>query len=67
VAIGFVLAAIVTRTIISSLALSPAGERLWAISLLILVGYLLPFVIAMAISVAVAWRYWNWLLKEKLK
>jgi hypothetical protein len=28
--------------------------------------YHAPFVVAVAISVGVAWRYWSWLFKEKL-
>lgn len=28
--------------------------------------YHIPFVIAIAISVGVAWYYWSWLFKEKL-
>lgn len=66
-AIGLVLAAIVTRVAISSLALSPSGERLWTNPLLALIGYHLPLVAAIVISVMVTWRYWNWLLKEKLQ
>jgi hypothetical protein len=31
-----------------------------------LVVYQIPFVLAMVISVALAWRYWSWLFKEKL-
>jgi len=31
-----------------------------------LMTYHLPFVIAIAVSVGVAWRYWSWLFKEKL-
>ena len=35
-------------------------------SLLYVATYHLPFVIAIAISVGVAWYYWSWLFKEKL-
>jgi hypothetical protein len=35
-------------------------------SLIYVATYHLPFVIAVAISVGIAWYYWSWLFKEKL-
>jgi hypothetical protein len=53
--------------VISSLALAPqSGASFLDSPLFSLAFYHIPFVIAIAISVGVAWRYWSWLFKEKL-
>jgi len=55
------------RVMRSNLALSPQSSiGLLNAPLFYVVVYHAPFVIAMAISVGVAWRYWSWLFKEKL-
>ena len=55
------------RVMRSSLALSPQSSiGLLNTPLFYLVVYHAPLVIAMVISVGVAWRYWSWLFKEKL-
>jgi hypothetical protein len=59
VAMGFLSVSVLSRVALSSLALvSPP--------LLTILTYDAPFIIAMLISVVVAWRYWGWLFKEKL-
>lgn len=66
-AMGFLGVSIVTRVVVSSLALAPQpGAGFLNGSLVYLAVYHVPFVIAVAISVTVAWRYWSWLFKEKL-
>ena len=52
---------------LSSLALAPElSNDLVSTPLFSLVAYHIPFALAMATSVALAWRYWSWLFKEKL-
>jgi hypothetical protein len=67
-AMGFLAISLLARMTFSSVALSPEPSASLPIMLFItLVVYHLPFVIAMAISAVVAWRYWSWLFKEKLR
>jgi uncharacterized membrane protein len=58
VAIGFLTIPALARILFGNLALATgATQNMFDI----------PFLIAMALSVVVAWRYWSWLLKEKLR
>jgi hypothetical protein len=67
VAMAFLTLSILARVVSSSLALSPQSDANFLNSpLFSLAFYYAPFVIAIAISVGVAWRYWSWLFKEKL-
>jgi hypothetical protein len=67
VAMIFLTFSILARVVISSLALAPqSGASFLDSPLFSLAFYHIPFVIAIAISVGVAWRYWSWLFKEKL-
>ena len=67
IASGFLSVSILARVMRSSqtLALETEGTA-GNVPLFYLVIYYLPFVIAMTISVGIAWRYWNWLFKERL-
>ncbi len=65
-AIGFLAVALLSRVILSSIALSPESGTGQA-DLIALGVYHIPFLIAVTISVLVAWRYWSWLFKEKLQ
>ena len=67
VAIGLLIVSILAQVMLSSLALAPnLSSGLVSTTLFSLVAYHVPFTLAMVISVAVAWRYWSWLFKEKL-
>jgi hypothetical protein len=67
VAMAFLILSILARVVISSLALAPqSGASFLNSPLFSLAFYHAPFVIAIALSVGVAWRYWSWLFKEKL-
>ena len=67
VAMGFLGVSIVARVVLSSLALAPQLNTGWLSSPLFgLAVYHAPFVMAVAISAVVAWRYWSWLFKERL-
>jgi uncharacterized membrane protein len=67
VAIGLLIISILARVTLSSLALAPEPRNdLVSTPLFSLVAYHIPFALAMATSVALAWRYWSWLFKEKL-
>ena len=58
-AMGFLGVSILSRIVLSSFAST-------RFPLLALAVYDVPFVIAMVVSIVVAWRYWSWLFKEKL-
>jgi hypothetical protein len=59
VAMGFLGVSILSRIALSSFTSA-------RFPLLALAVYDIPFVIAMIVGIAVAWRYWGWLFKEKL-
>ncbi len=65
-AMALMTVSILARIAGSSLVLSGRLNPLSLYDPLFLAFYHAPFVIAMIISVAVAWYYWNWLFKEKL-
>ena len=68
VAIALLAVALLARVSLSSIVLSQApGTSLLGPSPVTLVTYHIPFAGAMVISVAIAWRYWSWLFKEKLQ
>lgn len=68
VAMAFLSISTLARVMRSNLALSPqSGIGLLNAPLFNLAVYHAPFVIAIVISVGVAWRYWSWLFKEKLE
>jgi hypothetical protein len=68
VAIGFLTIPALARIFFGNLALATgATQNMFDSTSLALVVYHIPFLIAMALSVVVAWRYWSWLLKEKLR
>lgn len=67
VAMGFLAIALLARVTYGSLAFSlESSTGASDVSLITLAAYYIPFVIAIVISVAIAWHYWNWLFKEKL-
>jgi len=67
VAMGFLAIALLARVTYGSLAFSSGSSAGTSeVSLITLAVYYIPFVIAIIISVVVAWRYWSWLFKEKL-
>lgn len=67
VAMAFLGISTLARVMRSNLALSPQSSiGLLNAPLFNLVVYHAPFVIAIVISVGVAWRYWSWLFKERL-
>ncbi len=67
VAIGLLTISGLARVALNSLELAPElGAGISDIPLFSLVAYHIPFTLAMVISVALAWHYWSWLLKEKL-
>jgi hypothetical protein len=67
VAMALLSISTLARVIRSNVVLSPQSSSSWSSSpLFYLVVYHAPFVIAVAISVGVAWRYWSWLFKERL-
>jgi hypothetical protein len=58
---------ILARVTLNSVVLAPdLSTGIVSTPLFSLVAYHIPFVVAMVISVALAWRYWIWLFKEKL-
>jgi hypothetical protein len=67
VAMGFLSLSVVARIVLSNLATAPplSGSLLTS-PLFALIVFHIPFIIAAALSVGVAWRYWSWLFKEKL-
>ena len=67
VAIALLGISALARVMRSNLALSPQSSMgLLNAPLFYVAVYHAPFVIAIVISVGVAWRYWSWLFKEKL-
>ena len=64
---GFLLTiSILARVTLNSVALAPElSTGIVSTPLFSLVVYQGPFALAMAISVALAWRYWSWLFKER--
>ena len=67
VAMALLAVALLARVSMSSMVLAQElGTGLSGYILLVLMVYHIRFVAVMAISVAVAWRYWSWLFKEKL-
>jgi hypothetical protein len=67
VAIGLLTISILARVTLNSVALAPElSTGIVSTPLFSLVAYHLPNALAMAISIVLAWRYWNWLFKEKL-
>jgi hypothetical protein len=67
IAIGLLTLSILARVILNSVELAPERSTgVVSVPWFSLVAYHIPFVLAMVISVAVAWRYWIWLFKEKL-
>lgn len=65
VAMGILAAPLVVRLVRSSVRLpSDAGPALLYSPIFYLFAYYLPLAIAVALSSAVAWRYWGWLFKE---
>jgi hypothetical protein len=67
VAIGLLTISILARVMLNSVALAPQlSTGIVGAPLFSLIGYHIPFVLAVVISVALAWRYWSWLFKEKL-
>jgi len=66
-AMGFLAVPILARILFISIAFSPnTTKNIIDSALFALVLYHIPLVIGVAISVAIAWRYWSWLFKEKL-
>jgi hypothetical protein len=67
VAMGLLMISILARVTLNSVVLAPdLSTGIVSTPLFSLVAYHIPFVLAMVISVALAWRYWIWLFKEKL-
>lgn len=67
VAIGLLTISILARVTLNSVALAPElSTGIVSAPFFSPVVYQIPFVLAMVISVALAWRYWSWLFKEKL-
>ncbi len=67
VAIGLLTISILARVTLNSVALAPElSTGIVSAPFFSLVVYQIPFVLAMVVSVALAWRYWSWLFKEKL-
>jgi hypothetical protein len=67
VAIGLLTISILARVTLNSVALAPElATGIVSAPFFSPVVYQGPFVLAMAISVALAWRYWSWVFKEKL-
>lgn len=67
VAMALLAISLLARVSLGSMALSTEyGAEMPGYLLLVLAVYHVPFVAAMALSVAIAWRYWSWLFKEKL-
>ncbi len=67
VAIGLLTISILARVTLNSLVLAPElSTGIVSAPSFSLIFYQIPFVLAMVISVALAWRYWSWLFKEKL-
>ena len=67
IAIGLLTLSILARVTLNSMELAPERSTgVISAPWFSLVAYHIPFVLAMVISVAVAWRYWIWLFKEKL-
>ena len=67
VAIGLLTISTLARVTLSSMALAPElSTGMVSTPLFSRVAYHIPFVLAVVISVALAWRYWSWLFKEKL-
>ncbi len=64
-AMACLMISVLARVAGSSLALSGHLSAQSLTSPLFLAAYHIPFVIAMIISVGVAWHYWSWLFKEK--
>ena len=68
VAIALLAVALLARVSLGSMVLSQVpGTDLSGTSPVTLVAYHVPFAGAMTVSVAIAWRYWSWLFKEKLQ
>ncbi len=66
-AIGLLTLSILARVMLNSVELAPElSTGIVNVPWFSLVAYHTPFALAMVISVAVAWRYWIWLFKEKL-
>ncbi len=66
VAMAFLTISSLARIAGSSLAVSGPVGRSDLLGPWFLAFYYVPFVVAMIISVVVAWHYWSWLFKEKL-
>ncbi len=66
VAMAFLTISILARIAGSSLAVAGRPGINDLLGPWFLVFYYVPFVVAMIISVVVAWHYWSWLFKEKL-
>jgi len=67
VAIGLLTISMLARVTLNSVELAPElSTGIVSAPLFSLVAYHIPFVLAMVISVALAWRYWIWLFKETL-
>ena len=67
VAIGLLTISILARVTLNSMVLAPElSTGIVSTPSFSLIFYQIPFVLAVVIGVALAWRYWSWLFKEKL-
>jgi hypothetical protein len=60
VAMGLMGVSVFVRIVFSGFGLTVAP-------FVVLAAYHLPFLMAMLVSIVIAWRYWSWLFKEKLQ
>jgi hypothetical protein len=66
VAIGLMILSLLARVALNSGTLAPELRTGLVGTPLFPLVYHIPFVLAITISVALAWHYWSWLFKEKL-